>query len=98
MSDLMGMSKHAIQSVTLKQEPIRNIKVFRKSNDGYLRGFKITYRNGQTDLINSEDGLEAGTIEVEDNEVLVGITLACSSESDKRPRRFGFTFMKSSGS
>ena len=98
MSDLMGMSKHAIQSVTLKQEPIRNIKVFRKSNDGYMRGCKITYRNGQTDLINSEDGLEAGTIEVEDNEVLVGITLACSSESDRRPRRLGFTFMKSSGS
>ena len=63
-----------------------------------MRGFKITYRNGSTDLINSEDGPEAGTIEVQENEVLVGIKLECNSESDKRPRRFGFTFMKSSGS
>ena len=41
---------------------IRDITVIKK-NEEYLRGLKIRYRNGQTDLINSEDGPEAGTIE-----------------------------------
>ena len=59
-----------------------------------MRGFKITYRNGQTDLINSENGIDAGTIEFEDNDVLVGMTVHCNSDSDRRPRKFGFTIMR----
>ena len=61
-----------------------------------MRGFKIYYRNGQTDLIGSEDGLDAGTVEFDESDVLVGMTLHCNSESDKRPRRFGFTKMSRS--
>ena len=95
-SELMGMSRHSIQSITLKQESIQNIKVFRKDSDGYMRGFRITYRNGQTDLIGSDNGLEAGVVTFEESDVLVGFTLQCNSESDKRPRRFGFTKMSKS--
>ena len=95
---MLGMSRHAIQTVTLQVQPIANIKVFRKESDGYMRGFKITYRNGQTDLINSESGPCAGTIDFEEGDVLVGITIQSNSESDKRPRRFGFTIMRNATS
>lgn len=40
-----------------------------------MRGFKITYRNGETDLINSESGPCAGTIDFEEGDVLVGVTI-----------------------
>ena len=30
-----------------------------------MRGFKIFYRNGQTDLIGSDNGLDAGTVDFE---------------------------------
>ena len=63
-----------------------------------MRGFKITYCNGQTDLIGSDSGIEAGTVNFEESDVLVGMTLQCNSESDKRPRRFGFTVMRNSAS
>ena len=63
-----------------------------------MRGFKIIYRNGETDLINSEVGTVAGTIDFEEGDVLVGLTLQCSSENDKRPRKFGFTIMRNAQS
>ena len=59
-----------------------------------MRGFKITYSNGQTDLIGSESGVDCGTIDFLDTDVLVGIKMLCNSDSDKRPRRFGFTIMR----
>ena len=92
------MQKYAIQSLTLKQEPIANIKVFGKDSHGYMRGFKITYTNGQTDVIGSENGIDCGTINFLDTDVLVGVKLLCTSESDKRPRRFGFTVMRNKAS
>ena len=63
-----------------------------------MRGFRITYRNGQTDLIGSENGIEAGTVDFEASDVLVGLTVQCNSESDKRPRKFGFTILRDSTS
>ena len=46
-------------------------------------------------MIGSDNGLDAGTVDFEEGEVLVGMTVECNSESDKRPRRFGFTKMRS---
>ena len=45
-------------------------------------------------MIGSDNGVEAGTVDFEENDVFVGMTLQCNSESDKRPRRFGFTLMR----
>ena len=59
-----------------------------------MRGFKIVYKNGSDDVIGSDSGIEAGTVTFEENDVLVGMTLQCNSETDKRPRRFGFTVMR----
>ena len=93
-SELLGLNKYALQSLTLKKFPISNIKIYRKESNCYMRGFKITYRNGQTDVIGSDNGIDCGTVDFEENDVLVGMTLQCNSESDKRPRRFGFTVMR----
>ena len=49
-------------------------------------------------MIGSDNGLDAGTVNFEESDVLVGLTLQCNSESDKRPRRFGFTKMSRSAS
>ena len=63
-----------------------------------MRGFKINYMNGQSDVINSENGTEAGTITFEQYDELVGITVASLSDSDTKPRRIGFTLMRDSAS
>ena len=49
-------------------------------------------------MINSDSGTDSGQIDFDQDEVLVGLTLHCNSESDKRPRRFGFTKMRTSSS
>ena len=59
-----------------------------------MRGFKIFYKNGSSDLINSADGSEAGTIDFQENDVLIGVTTMSLSENDRKPRRFGFTVMR----
>ena len=63
-----------------------------------MRGFKITYSNNETQLIGSEAGVHSGTIDFLETDVLVGMKLLCNSESDKRPRRFGFTIMRNKNS
>ena len=45
-------------------------------------------------LVNDDGGLEAGTIEFEEYDELVGMTVHCTSQSERRPRRFGFTIMR----
>ena len=45
-------------------------------------------------MINSSEGPEAGTIEFQENDVIIGITTMCLSEGDKKPRQFGFTVMR----
>ena len=92
-SELMGTKRHEYDSVYLQQSPIQKIVVYKK-NEEYLRGFKIYYQNGQTDLINSDEGPEAGTIDFESGDFLVGVTCMSMSESDKKPRRFGFTVIR----
>ena len=62
-SEILGMEKHELQSLTLKQESIERIQVLSKVTEMYLRGFKIFYRNGQTDLIGSDDGYDSGIVE-----------------------------------
>ena len=63
-----------------------------------MRGFKITYRDGQSDIINSDNGTEAGTIHFEQFDEFVGITVASVSDSETKPRRIGFTLMRNSES
>ena len=71
--------------------------MIKKTDDNYTRGFKITYRSGVTDVINSDAGNEAGTIDFEEHDELVGMTV-CTMEDEKRPRKFGFSIMKSATS
>ena len=59
-----------------------------------MRGFRIHYRNGETTLINSENGIDKGVIEFEETDVLVGLTCLCTAPSDLKPRGFGFTVMR----
>lgn len=64
-SQLFGSERHAWQSLRLKSQPIASITVYKKSDNSYMRGFKITYRDGQSDIVNSDNGTEAGTINFE---------------------------------
>ena len=96
-SDVLGLEKYAWESITLKPCPIQKIIVYKK-DDAYLKGFRILYRNGMEQLVNDDGGLEAGTIEFEEFDELVGMTVQCTSQSERRPRRFGFTIMRNAGS
>ena len=96
-SDILGFQRHTWESFTLRDQPIQSITVIKKTDDNYTRGFKILYRSGVTDVINSDAGNEAGTIEFEEHDELVGMTV-CTMEDEKRPRKFGFSIMKNSTS
>ena len=61
-SELMGTKRHEFEQIYLNQAPIQKIVVYKKNED-YLRGFKIVYRNGNADMVNSSQGPVAGTIE-----------------------------------
>ena len=56
-----------------------------------MRGFKIFYRDNTDQVINSVEGTHKGTVNFEETDVLVGMTIIFTSESDKRPRKLGFT-------
>ena len=45
-------------------------------------------------MINSSEGPEAGSIDFQESDVLIGITTLCLSDNDKKPRQFGFTVMR----
>ena len=49
-------------------------------------------------LVNDDGGLEAGTVEFEEFDEFVGMTVQCTSQSERRPRRFGFTIMRNASS
>ena len=59
-----------------------------------MKGFTIEYRDGESDVINSDAGYVAECIEFEEYDELVGITVDQTSENDKKPRRIGFTIMR----
>ena len=88
----MGTTRHEWESVQINDFPIENIKIL-QGNSEYMRGFKIFYRNGQHQLIGNE-GDDVGTVNFEENDVLIGMTIRFNSQSDKRPRRFGFTLIR----
>ena len=90
-SMLIGTERHAWESVTLQDQPIKKITMFEK-NCNYMKGFRIQYRNGQTDIINADSGTEVGSIEFEPFDELIGMTV--QSASDRKPRKFGFTIMR----
>ena len=89
----MGREKYAFESLNLQDAPIKSITVFKKNED-YMRGFRILYRNGRSDAVNSTNGVEVGIINFKEGDELVGLTLVCSSENDKRPRQLGFTIAR----
>ena len=93
------MERHAWEHLNLKQKPILKMNIFKKSgSEAYMRGIQIIYRDGESDTVNSTDGNLSGTIEFEEFDELVGLTLNVTSESDKRPRRFGLTLMRNANS
>lgn len=59
-----------------------------------MRGFRIIYLGGNTDIINSDNGNEAGVINFEEFDELVGLNMVTLKEGDTRPRRVGFTLMR----
>ena len=63
-----------------------------------MRGFEIIYQNGSSDTINSTNGDLVNTIHFEEYDELVGLTVAVTTESDKRPRRIGFSIMRNAAS
>ena len=93
-SEVLGNARHEWMTTTLNQTPIEKIEIYKKNNEEYMRGFKIFYRNGQEQVINSITGIEAETIRFEQNDELVGMTCISTSESDKRPRQLGFTLLR----
>ena len=58
-----------------------------------MRGFRIYYLDGSFDLINSDQGYEAGTIYFQENDFLVGIT-ATFAEGYENPLKLGFTVIQ----
>ena len=92
-SEVLGNIRHSWETTTLQQTPIEKILIYKKNED-YMRGFKIHYRNGQEQVVNSVNGIEAETIRFEANDELVGMTCINTSESDKRPRQLGFTLLR----
>ena len=92
-SELMGTERHDWETAQIKELPIQKIHIFEK-NDAYMRGFRIHYRNGETTLINSENGIDKGVIEFEETDILVGLTCLCTAANELKPRGFGFTVMR----
>ena len=98
-SGLLGMERHAWESLTLQQKPILKMNIFKKAgSEAYMRGIQIIYRDGESDTVNSTDGALAGTVDFEDFDELVGMSLNVTSEGDKRPRRFGLTLLRNAAS
>ena len=54
------------------QTPIEKITIFKK-DENYLKGFTISYRNGEEHVINDDSCKEAGVIVFEEFDELVGI-------------------------
>jgi len=86
--------KFAPETCILQKKAIKKIDIMSKSGDAYMKGLVITYVDDESDIINSGDGYLVQTIEFGPLDELVGITVDETSESDKRPRKIGFTIMK----
>ena len=65
-----------------------------KKNDEYMRGFKIFYRNQESQVINSETGTQVEVIPFGQGDELIGLTVLNTSENDRRPRQIGFTLLR----
>ena len=59
-----------------------------------MRGFIIFYRNGEKQIVNSDSGTEVETIQFQQGDELVGLTVLNTSENDRRPRQIGFTILR----
>ena len=90
----MGTTRHTWVTNTLHEQPIDRVQFIRKSNDEYMRGMKIHYRDGTSQVINSDSGEDAGTFQFEQGDMLIGLNMKCTSPSDKRPRQLGFILLR----
>ena len=93
-SEHLGLNKFAPETLVLQKKAIKKIDIMSKSGDAYMKGFVITYVDDESDVINSGEGYVAQTVQFGELDELVGITIDETSESDKRPRKIGFTIMK----
>ena len=92
---LLGMERYEWESINLQQKPIAKINIFKKQgSEAYLRGFEIVYSDGSSVTANSKEGELAHTVDFEQNDEFVGMTMKVTTEDDKRPRQLGFTLMR----
>ena len=61
-SGILGKERFEWSSVEIGDKSIQKITVYKK-NEEYLRGFRIYFRDGSSELINTDQGHEAGTID-----------------------------------
>ena len=59
----------------LQKKAIKKIDIMSKGGDAYMKGFVITYRDDESDIVNSGEGYLAQTIEFGELDELVGITI-----------------------
>ena len=93
-SEILGSTRHTWVTNDLLDRPIDRVQFIRKSNDEYMRGMKIHYRDGSSQVINSASGEDAGTFQFNQGDVLIGMNMKCTSPSDKRPRQIGFILLR----
>ena len=59
-----------------------------------MRGLEIFYLNGSFDLINSDDGVESGSIDFKENDILVGMTYTYRILEFGKLRNIGFNVIR----
>lgn len=74
-SEHLGLTKFAPETLILQKKAIRKIDIMAKTGDAYMKGFVITYLDGESDVVNSGEGYLAQTVEFGELDELVGITI-----------------------
>ena len=62
-SEHLGLTKYAPETLVLQKKAIKKIDIYAKSGDAYMKGFTITYADDDQDVINSDNGYLAETVE-----------------------------------
>ena len=91
--ETFGDERHDWVTTYLHQTQIEKIVVIKK-NEEYMKGLKIFYRDGQQQVINDDEGVEAETVIFEPNDELIGMTCISAREKHERPRQLGFTLLR----
>ena len=62
-----------------------------------MRGMRIFYRNGESQIINTQDGEVSGTVHFEEGDVFIGMHFTLHAPDNKKPRRMGITILRANG-